>query len=289
MHVRLCVLPGGGDPHLEAVSLCTAIQPAGVVSARVGLLISAPAGARKRLVLVGGGRSGGRALVGRAVPVGAGASRFGAAGAAPAARGGRPTLLDENRLARQDRTAGRECVAALFHAGERGVSDPLLPAVMENAEGRRLHLLRFRTGPGKTGARDRYGHALTGTEAGSRRYVATAGSTWRRRRPKPVWASRRPATPAGPDRCRRAGFSRAWSPQSARGEAWWLTTVSVVSAGGLHGMRLERPRSESASWLSSPTGQAILLSRSAVVRPATRWPAARRRASVRTASHGHGR
>ena len=138
-----------------------------------------------------------------------------------------PYAARRKQAARQDRTAGRKCVAALFRAGERGVSDPLLPAVMENAEGRRLHLLRFRTGPGTTGMRDRYGHGLTGTEAGSRRYVATAGSTWRRRRPKSVWASRRPATPAGPDRCRRAGFSRAWSPQSARGEAWWLTTVAL--------------------------------------------------------------
>ena len=107
-----------------------------------------------------------------------------------------PCAARREQAARQDRTAGRKCVAALFRAGETGVSDPRLPAVMENAEGRRLHLLRFRTGPGKTGARDRYGHALTGWEAGSRHYAATAGSTWRRRRPR-SWASGRPKAPAG--------------------------------------------------------------------------------------------
>ena len=106
-----------------------------------------------------------------------------------------PCAARRKQAATQDRTAGRKCVAALFHAGETDVSDPRLPAVMENGEGRLLHLLRFRTGPGKTGARDRYGHALTGWEAGSRHrsrhYAATAGSTWRRRRPR-SWASGRP-------------------------------------------------------------------------------------------------
>ena len=72
------------------------------------------------------------------------------------------------------------------------------------------------------------------------------------------------------------------------GEAWWLTTVSVVSASGPHDMRLEGEVGIGVV-VVGPTGQAMLLSRSAVVRPATRWPAARRRASVRTASHGHGR
>ena len=53
------------------------------------------------------------------------------------------------------RTAGRKCVAALFHAAERPISDPLLPAVTVNATRRRKVLSRSSRVSGRTCCRSR--------------------------------------------------------------------------------------------------------------------------------------
>ena len=47
------------------------------------------------------------------------------------------------RAARRNRTSGRKRVARLFHAGSTRVSDPRLPAVMEEAKGRDMRRLRM--------------------------------------------------------------------------------------------------------------------------------------------------
>ena len=143
----------------------------------------------------GGAGPAGRALVGRAVPVVAGASRPGAAGAAPAARAG-PALLDENRLRGQIGPRAANALQRCFVRERRAFLIPVCPPLWKTQKDDGCTCSGSALVPGKTGARDRYGHALTGWEVGSRHYAATAGSTWRRRRPR-SWASGRPKAPAG--------------------------------------------------------------------------------------------
>ena len=181
MHVRLCVLPGGGDPHLEAVSLCTAIQPAGVVSARVGLLIFCSCRCSEASCSCWW-RPVRRSCPRR--PCRAGGSwrvAFGAAGAAPAARGGRPTLLDENRLRGRIGPRAGNALQRCFMRERGAFPIPFCPPLWKTPKDDGCTCSGSARVPGRPGARDRYGHALTGWEAASRRYAATAGSTWRRR------------------------------------------------------------------------------------------------------------
>ena len=120
------------------------------------------------------GRSGGRALVGRAVPVGAGASR--------PEQPARVLRLAPDALrcstktgceARSDR--GPEMRCSVVSCGRDGRFRSPFARRYGNAEGRRLHLLRFRSGPGKTGARDRYGHPLTGLGGGEQALLGRRG------------------------------------------------------------------------------------------------------------------
>jgi len=107
--------------------------------------------------------------------LGAGTLDSDGASRAPAAGAVRPALADENMLQPRIGPRARNALRRCFVREEQAFLIPFCRPLWKTQKDDGCTCSGSALVPGRTGARDRYGHALTGWEAASRRYAATAG------------------------------------------------------------------------------------------------------------------